>query len=98
MEPFAGHEQEFLEVLSALYALMEQKGYSRDMLLRDHKLTPQYIHIRHWTSEQARLEAREDPDVHRCWLKLGNFCHMRRVHEALDEVDWKAAAASTPAE
>ncbi len=89
MEPFDGHEREFLAVLRELYALMERKGYSRDSLARSSDGPPQYFNIRRWTSAHARQEAHEDPDVHRYWAQLGHLCHMRRVHETLDEVDWK---------
>jgi quinol monooxygenase YgiN len=94
MEPFDGMEQAFLAVVSELYTLLERKGYSHDTLLRNHQDPPHYFNIRHWTSPEARLEAHEDPEVHRYWAQLGNLCHMRRVHETLDEVDWKAVAPS----
>jgi hypothetical protein len=89
MEPFDGQEREFLSVLRELYSLMERKGYSRDVLLRKASSPPSYFNIRHWTTSQARQEAHEDPEVHRCWAQLGHLCHMRRVHEVLEEVDWK---------
>lgn len=89
MEPFDGAEQEFLRILRELYALLERKGYSHDELLRNRLDPPQYFNIRHWVSLQARLDAHEDPEVHRYWAQLGNLCHMRRVHEILDEVDWQ---------
>jgi hypothetical protein len=89
MEPFEGVEQEFLSVLSELYSVLERKGYSRDVLLRNHNQPPHYFNIRYWTSSAARQEAQEDPDVHRCWARMGHLCHMRRVHDTLDEVDWK---------
>ncbi len=91
MEPFDGHEEEFVSVLHDLYSLMERKAYSTNLLLRNRKTPPQYINVRHWVSEQARQDAHEDPEVHRCWAQLGHLCRMIRVHEILDEVDWKAA-------
>ncbi len=91
MEPFEGCEEEFVAVLSELYALLERKGYSRDVLLRNHKDPPHYFNIRHWTSAEARQEAHEDPEVHHYWARLGNLCKMIRVHQTLDEVDWRAA-------
>ncbi|MFB3813173.1 MAG: putative quinol monooxygenase [Terriglobales bacterium] len=90
MEPFEGCEEEFVAVLSDLYRLLERKGYSRDRLLRNRKDPPHYFNIRHWTSFETRQEAHEDPEVHRYWAKLGHLCKMVRVHEILDEVDWKA--------
>lgn len=90
MEPFDGCEQEFLSVLHELYSLMESKGYSTDRLLRNHKEPPHYVHVRCWNSAELRLEAQEDPEVQRCWAQLGHLCHMRRVEETLQEIDWKA--------
>jgi quinol monooxygenase YgiN len=91
MEPLDGLEEDFLRILAELYALMERKGYSRDTLLRNRKQPPHYIHIRYWSSLTARQEAQEDPAVQRCWARLGNLCHMLRVHDVLDEVDWRSA-------
>jgi len=91
MEPFEGQEKEFLGILSNLYTLMERKQYSRDILLRNRQEPPVYFHIRYWTSPDARQEAHEDPEVHRHWARLGHVCLMRRVHETLDEVDWRNA-------
>jgi quinol monooxygenase YgiN len=90
MEPFDGKEQEFLSVLHELYSLMERKGYSSDSLYRDRNEPPSYVHVRHWTSIAARQEAHEDPELHRCWAKLGHLCQMRSVHQMLDEIDWRA--------
>ena len=90
MQPYDGLESDFLRILSELYTLMESKGYSRDTLLRNRKHPPQYIHIRYWSSLDARQEAQEDPAVQRCWAQLGHLCHMLRVHDVLDEIDWKS--------
>ena len=98
MEPFDGAEAEFLSVLRELYSLLERKGYSRDELVRNRMDPPQYFNIRHWISPQARQEAHEDPEVHRCWAKLGHLCHMRRVHEILDEVAWRTEKSASPSE
>jgi quinol monooxygenase YgiN len=91
IEPIA-EEQELLFVLNELYSLMERKGYSRDELLRSRNEPAYFIHIRRWSSEKARQEAHEDPDVHRYWARLGQLCHIPRVHEVMDQVDWKKAA------
>jgi len=89
MEPFEGLESEFLRVLNELYSVMERKGFARDTLLRNRLHPPHYFNIRYWSSAEAPREAQEDPEVQRCWAQLGHLCHMRRVHEALDEVDWR---------
>jgi hypothetical protein len=98
MEPFEGSEDEFLRVLRELYALLEGKGYSRDELFRNRMTPPQYFNFRRWVTPQARLDAHEDPEVHRYWAQLGHLCHMRRVHETLDEVDWRAEKSADPSE
>jgi hypothetical protein len=92
MEPLDGLESEFLRVLSELYSVMERKGFARDVLLRNRLDPPQYFNLRYWSSPEARREAQEDPQVQRCWAQLGHLCHMRRVHEFLEEVDWKSVA------
>jgi len=82
MEPFEGKEDEFEQTLRDFYALLKQKKYSRDELLRNKK-SPHYVNIRHWASEEARAQAQEDPDVHRYWSRLGLLCQMRAVYETL---------------
>ena len=92
MEPLEGLEAEFLSVLSELFTALEQKGLARDLLLRNRHHPPHYFNIRYWTFPEARREAQEDPDVQRCWARLAHLCHMRRVHDTLDEVDWRSLA------
>jgi hypothetical protein len=92
MEPFPGCEEEFLTVLHELYTLMQRKAYSENTLLRNRLDPPHYINVRRWNSVQAREDAHEDPEVHQYWARLGHLCFMRRVHEILDEVNWKAIA------
>lgn len=94
MEPYPGMEEEFLETLRHLYTLMRSKGYSHDELLRNRKNPQHFFNIRHWTSEQARQDAHEDPEVHRFWAKLGHQCFMRAVYESLDAVDWQSLSAA----
>jgi hypothetical protein len=89
MEPLEGAEQEFLGVIADLYSLMERKGYSRNVLLRAGEPLL-YLNLRYWNSPQARQEAQEDPEVHRHWMRLAGVCHICRVHEVLEEVDWKS--------
>jgi len=89
MEPFHGYEEEFMTVLHDLYSLMESKGYSRDILLRNPAEPTYFINVRYWKTPEMRQEAHEDPDVHRCWARLGHQCKMVRVHQTLDEIDWR---------
>jgi len=91
MEPFEGKEAEFEQVLTDFYAMLRQKNYSRDELLRSTK-SPHYVNMRHWLSEEARREAHEDPDVHRYWAKIGLLCQMRAVYETLEPLVQNSAA------
>ena len=88
-----GKEQELLATVREFYAMLEQKGYSRDILYRDAKEPRRFIHLRYWKSEKARAEAHEDPEVHRYWQRMGLICDMEGVNERLEELDWKADAA-----
>ncbi len=92
MEPFEGREHEFLGTLRELYALMQRKGYSHDELFNNRNNPQQFCNVRHWTSEAARHDAHEDPEVHRFWAQLGNLCLMRAVYESLEGIDWRSAA------
>jgi hypothetical protein len=85
MEPYDGREQEFVELLHEFYAVLVEKNYSRDQLLKNRN-TPHYVNIRYWASEEARRSAHEDPDVHRFWARLGLLCQMRAVYETLEGV------------
>jgi hypothetical protein len=43
--------------------------------------------MRYWNSEQARMSAHEDPEMLRCWARLGNEIQILKVYEKLDEVN-----------
>ena len=86
VKPQEGHEEEVIEVLRDLYAVMTRKNYSRNTLYRDRKDTSRLVNLRYWTSEDARSRAQEDPDVHRCWARLGQVAKVEQVMEHLDEV------------
>ncbi len=89
--PFADQDEETLEVLQALYGLLSRKGYSRDLLYRDAR-TERLVNLRYWTSEEARQQAQEDPEVHRYWQRLAEICRVDGVVERLEEVpdSWSA--------
>jgi hypothetical protein len=91
MEPFEGKDVELEQLLTSFYGMMRTKGYSRDELLRSRK-SPHFVNIRYWSSEDARHQAHEDPDVHRYWQKIAELCHMRDVYETLEPVTAGAAA------
>ena len=54
------------------------------MLYRDREA--HYVFLRYWTSEEARQAALEDPDMQRCWARLGNEIQIVKVYETLTEV------------
>lgn len=86
VKPEEGHEQEVLEILSDLYAVMRRKNYSRNTLYRDRKEPSRLVNFRYWTSDDARTRAQEDPEVHRCWARLGQVAKVETVMEHLDEI------------
>jgi len=73
-----------LETIRELIAILSAKGYSRDLLYRDPE--SHYVLLRYWKSEETRRAAQEDPDVHRCWAKLGHEIQILKVYEKLEEV------------
>jgi quinol monooxygenase YgiN len=91
-----GKDDETLQVLSDLYSLMRRKGYSRDLLYRDMKDPGLLINLRYWTSQEAREEAQEDPDVHRLWQRLALVAKVESVLEKLEPIEgsWSAGAGS----
>ena len=51
------------------------------MLYRDREA--HYVFLRYWKSEGARRTAQEDPDMLRCWARLGNEIQIVKVYETL---------------
>lgn len=82
-EPLPGMEAVSLATVRELGALVESKGYGRDLLYRGGF---QYVLLRYWNSEQARSAALEDPELLRCWARLGNEIQTLKVYEKLEEV------------
>jgi quinol monooxygenase YgiN len=91
VRPEEGREQEVMEILRDLYAVMTRKNYSRNTVYRDRKDQTRLINFRYWTSEEARTKAQEDPDVHRSWARLGQVAKVEYVMEELDEVSFGTA-------
>jgi hypothetical protein len=85
-EPLEGKEQEALETLRGLIVLLAEKNYSRDSLYRD-RISSRYLDVRYWTSEKARHDAHEDPQVHSYWARLGNLVLIQQVFETFDPVE-----------
>jgi hypothetical protein len=83
-EPLPGMETASLATIRELNAIVSARGYGRDLLYRS--ADSQYVLLRYWNSEQARATAQEDPDVLRCWARLGNEIQILKVYEKLEEV------------
>jgi len=83
-EPLPEMEAASLATIRELNAIVSSKGYCRDLLYRSGDA--QYMLLRYWNSEQARAAAQEDPEVLRCWARLGNEIQILKVYEKLEEV------------
>jgi hypothetical protein len=73
-----------LETFRELTTIVASKGYGRDLLYRDTQ--SHYVFLRYWKSEGSRRIAQEDPDMLRCWAKLGNQIQIVKVYETLSDV------------
>jgi hypothetical protein len=83
-EPLPDMEAASLATIRELIAILSAKGYSRDLLYRDGE--SYYVLLRYWTSEESRRSAQEDPEVLRCWARLGNEIRIVKVYETLESV------------
>jgi hypothetical protein len=83
-QPIPGMEAASLATVRELSSIVDAKGYGRDELYRDRE--SHYVLLRHWKSEAARSAAQEDPDMLRCWARLGNEIQIVKVYETLSEV------------
>jgi hypothetical protein len=83
-EPLPGMEEASLATIRELNAIVSSRGYGRDLLYRDGN--SHYILLRYWNSEHARRTAQEDPELLRCWARLGNEIQILKVYEKLEEV------------
>jgi hypothetical protein len=83
-EPSPGMETASLATMRELISILSAKDYSRDVLYRDKEA--HYVLLRYWKSEEARRSAQEDPEVQRCWAKLGNEIEVLKVYETLSAV------------
>ncbi len=77
-------EEASLATIRELNAIVLRKGYGRDLLYRGSD--SYYVLLRYWNSEQARSSAQEDPELLRCWARLGNEIQILKVYEKLEEV------------
>jgi heme-degrading monooxygenase HmoA len=92
-EPLPGQEEASLSTMRDLLAALTAGGYSRDALYRD--VNSQYVLLRYWKSEEARRAAQEDPEVLRCWAKLGHEIRIVKVYERLEQPDGFGADGSS---
>jgi heme-degrading monooxygenase HmoA len=83
-EPAPEMETAALETFRQLMSIVAAKGYGRDHLYRDRE--SHYVFMRYWKSEEARRSALEDPEMQRCWARLGNQVQIIKVYETLAEV------------
>jgi hypothetical protein len=84
-KPSPGMESASLTTLRELTSILTKKGYGHDLLYRDRE--GQYVLLRYWNSEDTRRAAQEDPDMLRCWARLGNEIGIVKVYETLSEVN-----------
>lgn len=82
-EPVAGKEEASVATIRELSSIVARRDYGRDLLYRSGRF---YVLLRYWNSEQARLSAHEDPEMLRCWARLGNEIEIVKVFEKLEEV------------
>jgi hypothetical protein len=83
-KPLPGMASASLATWDELTSILTKKGYARDLLYRDQE--GQYVLLRYWKSEDARRAAQEDPDMLRCWARLGNEIEIVKVYETLSVV------------
>jgi hypothetical protein len=83
-EPLPDMEAASLETMRELNTIVSKKQYGRDLLYRSSD--KDYVLLRYWNSEQARRTAQEDPELLRCWARLGNEIKILRVYEKLGEI------------
>ncbi|MFY9950657.1 MAG: hypothetical protein WA261_14950 [Candidatus Sulfotelmatobacter sp.] len=83
-EPLPGMEAASLQTMRELETIVSRKQYGRDLLYRAND--SQYVLLRYWNSEEARSTAQEDPELLRCWARLGNEIKILKVYEKLEEI------------
>jgi hypothetical protein len=80
-QPIPEMEAASLVTIREITSIVTNKGYGRDLLYRDRE--SHYVFLRYWKSEDARRSALEDPDLLRCWARLGNEIQIVKVYETL---------------
>ena len=84
-QPLPGMEAASQDTMREISELIAGRNYGRDLLYRaGHS---EYVLLRYWKSEEARQAAMEDPELLRCWAKLGNEIRTLSVYERLATVE-----------
>jgi heme-degrading monooxygenase HmoA len=91
-EPVPGKESASLATLRELTSIVTTKGYGRDLVYRDRE--SHYVLLRYWKSEETRRAAQEDPDMLRCWARLGNEIQNVKVYERLETMPQPSSETS----
>jgi hypothetical protein len=82
-EPVPGKEAASVATIREISSIITKKKFGRDLLYRSGSF---YVLLRYWSSEEARLAAQEDPEMLRCWARLGNEIQIVKVFEKLEGV------------
>jgi cytidine deaminase len=93
LELVPGKEAEFLGFAGRLQALIQQKGYGTDQLLRDGADANRYYDIRVWTNAEAAARARTDPDVLALWSRISSHLKTSPIVDLAWAVEVGLAAA-----
>jgi hypothetical protein len=88
-DPLPGKEEASLATIREISAIITRKHFGRDLLYRG---GGSYVLLRYWNSEQARQDAYEDPEMLRCWARLGNEIQTIKVFEKLETVTEEESA------
>ncbi len=86
LDAHPGREDDTIQLLRDFYTAIHRKGYSNDLLYRDAKTPSRFVHLRIWSSDAARAEAQQDPEVHRYWQRLSEICTITTIYEQLEPV------------
>jgi hypothetical protein len=82
-DPVPGMEVASIATIQEISNIVARKNYGCDLLYRSGK---SYVLLRYWRSEAARSAALEDPEMLRCWARLGNEIQIVKVFEKLEMV------------
>lgn len=82
--PQEGQEQQALATVRELSGVLQEGGYSRDILYRGAE--GEYVLVRHWKSDESRRAALENAEAQRRWAKLAHEIRILKVYESLEEV------------